>query len=143
VQRGSGVALTFTCLLVLSACGEDDPPDYLTTAAVADALHEADINCDLELPPPASSLPSLVESAGVCRGVDFVIHIFLYRDAPARQQSQAESMAYWCDQGVTEGSYVSAGRWLVTMDPSPTDGSLFMSDIADATGGSRNPVDCD
>jgi hypothetical protein len=128
-------------LVVLAGCGADRP-EYNTASSIADALNGDGITCTFEPAPPTSSLPGLVESSGVCRGVDFVVFLLVFGDADARRESQAEWEAHWCSEGITKGSYVAAGRWLVSIEVLPSNDWLYMNDIADATGGERFPIDC-
>ena len=129
-------------VLAVRACGTDRP-EYNTASAIAVALNDGGIACTYAPTPPASSVPSVVESSGECTGVDFNVYLFVFRDADARKVSQAEAAEYWCSEGVVSGSYVAAGRWFVSMDVSSANDRLNMNDIADATGGERFPQACD
>jgi hypothetical protein len=133
-------AVVGVIVLSMRACGAERP-EYDTASAIAAALNAHDIPCTYASTTP-SSLSSDVESSGVCSGDDFNVHLFVFRDSEARKESQSISAARWCSEGVREGSYVAADRWLVTMDALPTNEWLHMNDIANATGGERFPQEC-
>lgn len=135
--------LWLLALPAMVACGGSaSPPHYGDAAAIAKALNGHGIPCTYSPLTPADALGAA--SGGQCRGSDFVALIYVFASTPEREAFEKAARAYSCDHGVTRGSYVSANRWLVTLDAQPTGDptAVYMRDIASATGGKRTPQRC-
>jgi hypothetical protein len=129
-------------VVVLTACGGGDRPDYDDARAVASAVNGGGISC--RYGPMAAEEAYGAESTGLCEGNDFVLRIYVYATEQEREERLQAARALACSEGLSIGSYVAAGRWFVTLDAPPTTDpdAVYMSDIARATEGERIPQDC-
>lgn len=138
-----GAVLSITVM----ACDDDAGSrgtDYDSPAAIAEALRDGGIECDFEPVPAKEAALFGARASGRCEGSDFVVHIFVMDSETERVERQNAAVRHWCDAGRSSGSYVSAGSWLVTLEAPPTDDpdAVYMSDLAEATGGDRTPLRC-
>lgn len=94
--------------------------------------------------PPAEARLFAAEATGRCEGSGFAALIFVFTTPAERAEREQAARDHWCNHGTLTGSYVSAGRWLVTLDAPPTDdrNAVYMADVAAATGGERVPQRC-
>ena len=130
--------------VLLGSCADEKPPDYQDPAAVAEALNAGGIRCLYSTTAPAEARLFDAESTGRCEGSDFAALIFVFTTPAERAEREQAARDHWCNHGISTGSYVSAGRWLVTLDAPPTDDpdAVYMEDVAAATGGERAPQRC-
>ena len=129
------------------ACSDDSESagtDYESPTAISEALRNGGVDCDFRPVPAREAALFDAQASGQCEGSDFVVHIFVMDSEAKRVERQNAALRHWCDAGLSSGSYVSAGRWLVTLEAPPTDDpdAVYMSDLAEATGGIRTPLRC-
>jgi len=118
-----------------------DAPDYEDAAAIAQALHTAEIRCSYRSLTGAAALHAT--SAGECTGDHFVVQMYVYETEQQRQDRQAVFDHYWCGRGAVSGGWVTGRRWLIGLAHGTGATTRDLPDLLGATGGDFESPQCD